>query len=143
QWNRAAAGRHCRGIELRNAVNESLGRFAEWKNLLFRTAAAGDSQARQQEGGGHDLDEMPAADWIGKFACASRKLALDPLLKVRRIGQLIKTAPITLPRERLWTRRRNRFHRWQAEQFSEAFMFQSFIAFLPQSGGKCSCGFQS
>ena len=94
--NCPAARRH-RGCEvLRRAVDEILRRLAEGHEFILRLAAAGACQpeTRQQERGGHDLDEMPPRKGIGQFTRTSRKLALQELAELRRLGQLLQAAPI-------------------------------------------------
>ena len=52
------------------------------------------TDARQHERGGHDLDEMTARDRIGQLAGARGKFAFHPLAKLGRLGQLIQAAPV-------------------------------------------------
>src|SRR5262249_53817372 len=84
--NGAATRRHRRGEIVWYAVNVVLRHFAERKNPLFRAtaAAAGQAKTREHEGGGHDLDEMPAGNRVRPFACAFGKFALHPLMELRR-----------------------------------------------------------
>src|SRR5207237_51121 len=121
--------------KLRHTVNVILRLFAERFELLHRTTAARrcQSQARQHEGGGHDLHEMPARQRIGKLARTRRKLPLQPLAKLRLLSQLVETPPILTATLRFRTSWWNCFaHRWQAEQVCKDSTFQSCMAFFPK-----------
>ena len=54
-------------------------------NVLHRPPAAGRAQARQQERGRHDLDEIAARHRIGQFAGAGGKFVFHPLAEFRRV----------------------------------------------------------
>ena len=108
-----AARRHRGGEKLRDAVDVALGHSAERKNFLLRPPAARTEQAQsaQQKRGRHELDEIAAGNRVGQLAGTVRKLPLQPLTELRSVRQLIQAAPIFLTALRLWTGRRNGFHR--------------------------------
>jgi hypothetical protein len=100
--NRASARRHGRRIIFRFAVNVIFRLLAERLQFFHRPAAARahHAQARERERRGHDFHEMPAGNTVLELARALRKLALQPVLELRRIGQLIQAAPVTAARRR-------------------------------------------
>src|SRR6185503_17817873 len=92
---------------------------------------------------GHELHEAAPAHRVNKLAGAVWELPFEPLPKLRRVRQLFEAAPVFLAALGLGTRRRNGFHRWQAEQACEASIFMSLACFSNQSFGRCSCGLQA
>src|SRR5690242_9827656 len=107
------ASRHGRGIILRHAMDIILRLLPKWPDFLLRPTTTAQTQSGQEKRSRHDLDKVPPGNWIDPFARASGKFALDPLTELRRISELIETAPILGAALRLRARWRNGFHRWQ------------------------------
>ncbi len=139
QRDGTTACRHGRCKILGFAVHISLRLLGEGFQLELRTTAAGQTQARQREGGGHDLDEMPAGHRIRELAGAGRELAFQPLPELGRVSHLIQAPPVSAACFRLGTGGGNRLHRWQAEQCCRDSTFQSCTNFSPLA--RCSSAF--
>ena len=94
-------------------MNKTFRRFAEGQQLVFRTTAtrSAKADARERERRRHDLHEVPAGNRIGQLAGVLRELALQELLELRSVRELIQTAPIMTTRGWRCVRRGNGFHR--------------------------------
>ena len=94
QRNRAPAARHRRGKELRRAVHVVLRHLGERQNPVLRPTATAHPKARQRKRGGHDFHEVPARNRVVDQIHTRRKLLLDECAEFRRIGLVLKAAPV-------------------------------------------------
>ncbi len=62
---------------------------------MFGAPAPGQAQSREEERGGHDLDEMAAGNGIGKFVCAFGEFTAEPFFEFGGVGEVVNAAPIT------------------------------------------------
>src|SRR5690606_16978085 len=85
---------HGGGVELRQARNQVLRPLAVGDDLLLGPPHAAGAQPGEGEGGAHQPEEAAAGDRIGELGGARRELAVDELLELLGLSDVLEATPI-------------------------------------------------